>query len=323
MSEFKENSFDVVGLGVSPLDILALVDHFPTGDEVQQAIEVTAQGGGPVATALVTLARLGSRTAMLDAVGDDWRGRLILDEFRRENVSTGYIQVRSGFSSATASILVRQGTGERAIYHFPGSAPELSPEELPSEVIQSSRFLHVNGRHWEACKKAVSDARKAGVKVSFDGGAGRYRPELKQLIPEVDICIVAKQFVLAYTNKQSLAESAHDILEEGPRLVVITAGTQGSWIFEKGGTSFHQPAFLLPGVIDTTGCGDSYHGAFLFGMLHGFPLYQTACFASAVAALNSLGLGGRAALPDYKSVINFIERQMPGKYHLPDLDPMK
>jgi sugar/nucleoside kinase (ribokinase family) len=77
---------DVVGLGVSVIDIVQRVDHFATGEEVQRALDVTVQGGGPVATALVTLARLGASVAMVDVVGDDWKGELILQEFRREGV---------------------------------------------------------------------------------------------------------------------------------------------------------------------------------------------------------------------------------------------
>ena len=79
--------FDVIGLGVSPLDVITLVDHFPTHDEVQRASAVMLQGGGPVATAMVALARLGAKVAMLDALGDDWRGDLIREEFRREGVA--------------------------------------------------------------------------------------------------------------------------------------------------------------------------------------------------------------------------------------------
>ena len=66
--------FEVIGLGASTVDILSLVDHFPCREEVQEAQEITVQGGGPVATAMVTLARLGARTALLDVIGHDWRG---------------------------------------------------------------------------------------------------------------------------------------------------------------------------------------------------------------------------------------------------------
>ena len=68
----------------------------------------------------------------------------------------------------------------------------------------------------------------------------------------------------------------------------------------------HQPAHQLPKVVDTTGCGDSYHGAFLFGLLQGLDLKQIASLASAVAALNSQRLGGRSGLPTYEQVKSFL-----------------
>lgn len=317
MSDSSSFAFDVVGLGVSPLDILTLVDHFPSGDEVQQALEMSIQGGGPVATALVTLSRLGCRTVMLDAIGDDWRGQRILQEYQSDRVCIDHIRVRPGYTSAAASILVRKESGERAIFHFQGTAPELSANEIPHEVIRRSKILHLNGRHRNACSEAINAAKKGGVKISFDGGAGRYRDDMRCLIPAVNYCIVASQFASAYTGCESIIEAGHLLLKEGPSMVVITDGMRGSWIFDHDGSNFHHPAFQMPSTLDTTGCGDSYHGAFLFGILQGFALSQTACFASAVGALNSQKLGGRAGLPDYATVVEFIQKRYPGEYHFP------
>ncbi len=290
--------FDVVGLGVSPLDMVTLVDHFPAEEGVQMALDIAVQGGGPVATALVTLARLGAKTAMLDAIADDWRGALVLAEFRTEGVCTDYLKVCPGRISSTATVLVsQQADGARAIVFYPGTAPELSPADLPRPEIESARFLHVNGRHGEACLQACRWARMAGVQVSFDGGAHRYRPELRQLVALTDVCIVARDFAEKYTQEAGIPPAADALLREGPRLVAITDGVRGSWVRSREGAFFHQPAYLLPDVVDTTGCGDSYHGAFLFGLLKGWELKRTAALASAVAALNSRHLGGRGGLP--------------------------
>jgi len=296
---------DIVGLGVSTVDIFSLVDHYPAEEEVLHAIEMTVQGGGPVATAMVTLGRLGAKVAMIDAVGDDWRGALIQEEFRREGVSD-HLKVRKGYTSSTACILVTKGSGARSIVYSPGTASELSPADLPRQVITSVKILHVNGRHWEACLQAVKIAREADVKVSFDGGADRYRPEIEQLVPLTNICIVARDFAEKYTHETDIHRSAEMLLENGPSLVVITDGIRGSWIHAREGQAFHQPAYLVPQVVDTTGCGDSYHGAFLFGLLKGLPLEQTAAFASAVAALNSQRLGGRYGLPTYEQAESFL-----------------
>jgi sugar/nucleoside kinase (ribokinase family) len=246
---------------------------------------------------MVTLARLGASVGMLDSLGDDWRSALILAEFAREGVETRFIQAHSAHTASTATVLVRRADAARSIVYCPGSAPELAPHDLPRAEIESARCLHVNGRHWAACLQAVHWARAAGVIVSFDGGAGRYRPEMRQLVPLVDVCIAAREFAERYTGAEDLAQAAALLAAEGPRLVVITEGRRGSWVHPAGGKAFHQPAFLSPQTIDTTGCGDSYHGAFLYGLLQGWDARRTAAVASAVASLNSRALGGRAGLP--------------------------
>ena len=89
----NNKQIDVIGLGASTIDVLTLVEHFPKGREVQQALSTVIQGGGPVATALVAVSRLGGRTAMIDSIGDDWVGDLVLKDFQREGVGTETIEI--------------------------------------------------------------------------------------------------------------------------------------------------------------------------------------------------------------------------------------
>jgi len=301
--------FDVVGIGVSTVDLIMLVDELPGAELVQWAHAALLQGGGPVATAMVAVARLGGRSAMIDKLGDDWRGKLILEEFEREGVATDYIARAQGGSSSVASVLVRKGDAARTIIYSPGDAGELSASELPEEAIASSRLLHLNGRHLQASLAAARAAKLHGVPVSFDGGAHRYSDQLRELIGLTDLCIVARQFAAAFSGEEELAASASGLLSCGPRIVVVTAGAEGSWIFEREGRRFHQPAFRLERVVDTTGAGDAYHGAFLFGITNGYSLEKCARFASAVAAMNTLQLGGRSALPSCSEALCFVEER--------------
>ncbi len=299
--------YDVVGLGVSTIDLLMQVEHLPAEEEILRADGFSVQGGGPVATAIVALARLGARTAMIDAVGDDWRGRLIHDGFAREGVSTELLRLRPGCTSATAVVLVHAGTGKRTIVWSPGTAPELSVDEVPWTAIEQAAYLHVNGRHGDACLQACQYARGHGVQVSFDGGAGRYREETRRLIPLSDVCIVAREFAAQHTGEELAEQAGPALLSAGPAIVAITDGARGSWVFSKNGTRFHQPAFPVR-VVDTTGCGDCYHGAFLSGLIQGLDLPSTARLASAAAALNAQSLGGRQALPTLAQVQVFLEQ---------------
>jgi sugar/nucleoside kinase (ribokinase family) len=299
-------TIDVVGLGVSSLDFLQVVEEFPAGELVQRAQDSLIQGGGPVATAMVAMAKLGSRVAMVDKVGDDWCGRLILEEFIKRRVAVDWIRIDRHSTSSMASILVRRRDGARAITFSPGTAEELQPDELPEELIADARILHLNGRHLAASLKAARIARRHGVMVSFDGGAHRFREELRELVALSDICIVAREFAHSFTGTDDDEAAGKQLLDTGPEIAVITAGTEGSVVFTKGDLPFHQPAYLTNNPVDTTGAGDAYHGAFLHGILKGLKLSECAYLASAVAALNTRKLGGRSALPDLAEVERFL-----------------
>jgi len=308
----SRRTIDVVGLGVSTLDFLQIVDELPGKELVQRANQSLLQGGGPVATAMVALSKLGSRTAMIDKVGDDWRGRLILEEFIKKRVSVDWIRIVRGATSSMTSILVRRSDGSRAITFSPGTAEELQPEELPEEIITDARILHLNGRHFNAAVKAAKFARACGVKVSFDGGAHRFREEFRDLVALSDICIVAREFSRSFSGAEDDETAGRVLLETGPGTIVITAGAEGSMIIARGHKAIRQPAYNIENPIDSTGAGDAYHGAFLHGVLMGLGVAECARLAAAVAALNTRMLGGRSGLPTFEEVESFMTRMGPG-----------
>ncbi len=137
----SKNQIDVIGLGASTIDILTLVEHFPTRREVQQALSTVIQGGGPVATAMVAVSRLGGNAAMIDSIGDDWVGRLVVQEFQNEEVGTELIEVHRGQTTGVSNILVTAGDGARAIMFLPGTAPEPVLSKAHKTAIQSARIL--------------------------------------------------------------------------------------------------------------------------------------------------------------------------------------
>ena len=111
MNTVPKDMIDIVGIGASTLDRFIVVDHFPTGREVQQSVSSTTDGGGPVATALATAGKYGSCTIMIDRIGDDMVGRYIIEDFHKYNVNTEGIQVDADAKSGTATILVKQKEG--------------------------------------------------------------------------------------------------------------------------------------------------------------------------------------------------------------------
>lgn len=327
MNTFPNEVIDIVGIGASTLDRFIVVDHFPTGREVQQAIASTTDGGGPVATALATAGKYGSCTVMIDRIGDDMVGRYILEDFQKYNVNIEGIQVDADAKSGTATILVKEKTGERAVFFERSTAPE--PEFLSDYqgLIENASIVHINGRHRHLMRTAIDIARQSGTIISLDGGAQRYDEDMKPITESSHVVIVARDYAEKYTGTTNLEEACRIIHDRGALIAGITDGANGSYFVWPDGTAYRCQPFPQEHVVDTTGAGDSFHGAFLsklaasirsvhaqheesiqpidrLRLLNHKQLETAAIFASAVSALNTQGIGGRSALPSLKTVLS-------------------
>lgn len=299
---------DILGIGMSMMDSIQLVEEFPAGTGVTEVSESALMGGGPVPTALCSAARLGASAAIIDRVGDDWRGDLIRTDYHHFGVDTTYLELEEGETSSLGIVLVRKRDGERHIVFQKGSFHELASDELPVEALRSCRILHLNGRHWPACVEAARMAREAGGRVSFDGGAHRYDPKFEPLLEIVDILIVARDFAVQLSGTEDHETQLRALAERNAEIVGITDGVRGSWFRTREGEEFHQAAFPMEEVVDTTGCGDVFHGAFLASVIGGKDWQCCARNASAAAALNAMRLGGRGNLVTEAELQQFLAR---------------
>ena len=337
MSTFPQKNIDIVGIGASTLDRFIVVDHYPTGREVQQVVSSTTDGGGPVATALAVAGKYGARTAMIDSIGDDMVGRHILDDFEKYNVNTNAIQVERGAKSGVSTILVKQSTGERAVFFERSTATEPEFLEAHKQLIESAYILHINGRHRQLMRSAMAVAKEAGTIISLDGGAQRYDEDMKAITEDSHIVIVARDYAEKYTGATNLEDACRIIHDRGALIAGVTDGANGSYFVWPDGTAYRCEPFPQKSIVDTTGAGDSFHGAFLANLAHIInhmkgqetistseshsvfiravellkhcahsDLEKAAIFASAVASLNTQGIGGRSPLPTLQSVQELI-----------------
>jgi sulfofructose kinase len=296
---------DVVGLGYCSLDYLGILPGRPEFDADTVSLGDFAQsGGGPVSTALVALARLGARTGYIGVLGEDEGGAFLKGEFEREGVDLSRLRVQAGARSQICMVLVEAGTGRRSILCY-RAAGELVLDEADRTYISSARYLHLDGNLMDAAITAARWARDDGVKVSFD--ANRPRPGLDELLPLVDVLIASERFPLAYTGQEDQVRAGRSLLEMGPEVVVTTFGAEGCLCLWED-QAIHVPGFQVD-VVDTTGAGDAFHGAFLYGLLQGWELERAAVFANAVAAINCTRLSGRAGLPSFPEVEVFLEKR--------------
>ncbi|MCX6853994.1 MAG: PfkB family carbohydrate kinase [Verrucomicrobia bacterium] len=292
-----ENCPEIVGVGAATLDDLWLVDDFLSDEDgVQQALSTSQMGGGPVATSLCVLSRLSHNVALFDSCGEDAAGEEIIAGLKKSGVNTKAIKRVPGAMSARAVIMVRARDGARQITYMPSTATEPMLDDSQAQMIRTASLLHLNGRHETLARACSKIAQSAGILISYDGGSGRYRESIRDLLQASHIRLVSKSFAKQFTGCADVDSMMKCLLCGPAKVVVITDGLNGSYVQSLGGEFYHQRAYHASKTIDTTGCGDVFHGAFLHGYLSGLDCQACADFASQLASKNAIGLGGRHVL---------------------------
>jgi len=297
--------YDVIGLGICAVDFLCRLPNYPKLDEKTELVEFSMQGGGPVPTALVTLARLGIKGCYLGKVGDDEGGRFVRKSLEREGVDPCGLVVSSGARTPQAFVWIDGPSGLKSIAADRTGLEDLRPEEISRELVMAGRYLLIDGKETEAALRAASWSRQAGGEVILD--VGSQRSKMEELLRLTDHLVVSESFALQFGKTNDVVAAAQTLFGFGPKVVAVTLGHRGSICLSKGGL-FRQPAFSVP-VVDTTGAGDVFHGAFIYGLLRCWDLRRTMRFASAVAAIKCGKMGGRAGIPTLSQVEEFLTSQ--------------
>jgi ribokinase len=292
----------ITGLGYCSIDYLCTVPRIPQDDKVQ-AHETMEQGGGPVATAICAAARLGAKTSFISAVGDDSRGQSILKGLALEGVDTTGIKLRIGAESPVAFCWIKDNTGHRSIVWSHGSIKPLLPEEVNVALVRDSGLLHLDGHHTDAAIYAAKIAHVSRTAVMLD--AGTMVPRIDELLALADIVIASKKFSERFTGKKNAETAMKTMFTKNTKFAAVTLGAKGSIGFD-GRTIYHQPSFPVE-VVDTTGAGDVFHGAFAYRYATGGDWQACLRFATAVAALKCTKLGGRTGIPTLAETELFLQ----------------
>jgi sulfofructose kinase len=261
---------NVACVGLATRDTIMRVPALPVHDGRVVADELVVAGGGPAATAAVTLARLGVEVGFYGVIGDDDAGAFVRDGLAGEGVDVTGLHVEPGARTPQSMILV-EPDGSRAIVHRPADA------EIPL-VEPAAEWVHVD---------QVGFSRARGRRLSLDGGN--------------PIGGLALEGVALYapTEERLRADfgDAAGALAAGAEMVVVTRGAGGS----TGYTS--DVVVEAPGIpcdpVSTLGAGDVFHGALLACLVRGFDLAAALQAANTAAALSCRALDGRSAIPTF------------------------
>jgi sugar/nucleoside kinase (ribokinase family) len=303
---------DVLGLGCVAVDDLLFVAAYPPADAKVQVRRRERQCGGLTGTALVAAARLGARCAYAGVLGDDEDSRFVRETFRREGMRVDLIAPRAGARPIRSTIIVDEGRKTRTILYDLAGSVGADPEWPPEDVIRSARVLLVDHYGVEGIIRAARLAQPAGIAVVADLERSD-RPRFAELLGLVDHLIISRGFAEKLTGEAGPAAAIGRLWSEARQVVVITCGADGCWFRGAGDSSRrHQPAFPVP-VVDTTGCGDVFHGAYASALARGLGLADRIRFASAAAALKATRPGGQAGIPTRAATEAFLQEQRSGE----------
>lgn len=292
----------VVGIGICTYDHLFRISGLPVEGQRSKVDAYAIQGGGMVPTALVTLQRLGVDSSFVGITGDDKEGDHIRIGLEEEGVDTEGVITDPGTLSRVTLVLVDSRDGERTFIPRKGTHRNLTPADLDSELISRASALHLDDADPTALA-AAQLAHEAGVPVFLD--ATWQNESMVDLLPLVDVAIAGERFAADWSSGATPKQVATDLVRAGARIGVVTLGSKGGVAVYSDLSVTKWSSFKI-NVVDTTGAGDSFHGAFIYGVLQKWGLEESLHFAAAVGAMNCLRLGGRTGLPSRDDVDQFL-----------------
>jgi sulfofructose kinase len=295
---------DVVGIGAVAWDRFLVVPRFPKPDEKIRAIQCEECAGGTVATALVALQRWGLGTRLVSVVGYDQESDRILEVLHEEGVDSSYLVRRRDAEARKSVILVDNRNGDRCVVSGPNKIPAIEPSDLKPELFEGARVLHLDTTVDECALEAAKMARSMGLTVMLD--AERHTPRIDELLPQCDTVIASYDFAHDTTGQEKLSLAAYGLFLKSGRPTIVTHGGEGCE-YVSSEQQFFQPAFKAP-CVDTTGAGDVFHAAFIFGSLAAGEVKDTVRFAAWAAAQACRELSGRKGIPSAEAVKEFHKR---------------
>jgi sulfofructose kinase len=291
----------ITGLGVTTLDYLFVAPRAATG---RQAVvhDYAVAGGGLVGTALVAAARLGADAAIRTWVGDDAAGEAVVKGLWEDGVDTSGVEVLLGERTLVCFIHVNADDGDRTIY-----CPRLLTVPREVQLAAAARPLDCDAllvdAVWPEASLVIARAAQAQrIPVIGDFSPG---PGLEELAGLMTALIVPGAGSERLAPGADYATRLGMLRDLGAEFVAITAGDEGCYFLD-GTKVCHQPPFPVS-VVDTTGAGDVFHGAFAYALARRRPLPLAVEFASAVAALSCRALGGRGGIPALDEALDFLK----------------
>jgi ribokinase len=290
-------------------DLVVRIEHLPQPGETRIAKTLHEISGGKGANQAVALARLGASVAMLGRVGSDGFATALMENLRREGIELQGVETVPGPSGV--AVVAVEDSGQNAIMVVPGANGTWNPVDIDRHrgLIAQCDWLVVQLEiPLEAVERAMALAKQHGRRVLLNPAPAPR--ELPDWMLDVDVlCPNQSEAELllgrSLPNLDAARDAARELLQKGPKMVVITLGSQGCVAADAAGVRTIQ---ALPVVACDTAAGDAFIGALVSQLSVGASLEAACRFASAAAAHSVTRPGAQPSLPTRADVDAMFER---------------
>jgi sugar/nucleoside kinase (ribokinase family) len=276
-------------IGQTYIDVTFLTDRLPTGDEKHVASDYAVSFGGNAVTAAFCCAKLSIIPDLMTSLADDWLGRMFL-----EMAAKYAIPIHPRHVDTSSLSFIMPSNGKRAIVRC---RDDDYLSAFPVLDLAGCRALHVDGHQPDAALHYARRCRAAGILTSLDGGG--IRSNTHELLAFVDVAVVAER--LCEQMRLTPSEMLAYLATRGCRIGGVTSGERGLLWYDETGSVRTLSALPVPPnqIIDTSGAGDVFHGAYVHSYLanRGANWDEHFRFARAAAAYKIQHLGNEAGLP--------------------------
>lgn len=290
----------VLAIGQIVYDLTIELDGFPLENGKYEVNESIETGGGPAANAAFLLSKWSVDTFLCGRVGNDIYGAKILSEFHDVNTDTSLVKVLNNYNTSFSTILVNRNNGSRTIMNRKDKNLNLHIDF--TYLKKQPKVILFDGHELEASISAKENFPNATTVLD----AGSVREGTLKLAPLSDYFICSEKFALEYCKMKriDILKDSDYVIEKLKKLtagkIVVTLGESGL-IYEDKGSSKHMNAFRVD-ALDTTGAGDIFHGAFVYGLLRNISFEDNLKFASLTSAISVEKIGGRSSIPELSEV---------------------
>ncbi len=274
------------------------------------------QCGGSAANSIIAVSQFGGSSYYSCKVADDELGHFYLKDLKANGVETNLHEEDLEHGITGKCLVMTTEDASRTMNTFLGITSNYSRKEIKEEVLKDSEFLYIEGylvtseNGQDAMKHAKKIAEENGVKTALtfsDPSMVKYFKEpMEQVVgASVDLLFCNEEEALLYTGKSNLAE-AREALKKDAKKFVITMGKNGAIIFD--GDTFVDIEPYKVNAVDTNGAGDSFAGAFLYGITNGHSYADAGKLASLSSSKVVTQFGPRLEWHQAKEILNRLHQ---------------